>query len=171
MDTERVSPGCILLVLAGFIVLATFSLGCGATPQQNARRVVSSAGIALDVADIASAQIYTLRAHEALSASSSLVEYQTAMQPYDALERALRTLASALRTADAIVTLWERLGGDAPSGWPVALACVAAALFSLRDTMAAAGVDLPPELTSVLDLVAGLVATDACTSTAVEATP
>lgn len=168
-DTERVAPGCLFVVLAGFIVLATLALGCGNTPAQSARHVVSAAGIALDVADIASAQAYTARAHEALTAAATLADYHAAMAPFDALERALRTLAAALHVADALVTVWEHSGVQ-PVDWPQGLACVVGGLEGVREVMTAAGVDLPVELTSALDLVSGIVSPDACTA-APEASP
>ncbi len=124
---------------------------------------MSTAGIALDVTDIASAQAYTARAHEALTASATLAEYHAAMAPFDALEQALRTLAAALHVADALVTLWEH-GGVQPGDWPRAFSCVVGGLQGVREVMAAAGVELPPELTSALDLVHGLVSGDACTA-------
>jgi hypothetical protein len=159
MDTERLTPGCLSIALA----LALFALvaACGDTPQQSARHVVTIAADALDLADIASAQAYTAHAREALDASHDLVEYHASMAPFDALEQALRTADEALHIADAAVRLWDQGGVDS---WPQALACVVGALVGVQSMLQAAGLVIPPELTSALDVVHGLVSGDQCFS-------
>lgn len=160
MDNERSVPGC-LVVLGTIVALAfaTLALGCGSTPQENAHRTVTVIAEAVDVTDIAFAQVYTARAAEALAASESLDAYRSALAPLDAVVTSLRTLRSALEIGDAVIRIWDQGG---VSSWPQAFACIVGGLVGLRNVLVAAGVQLPPELTAVVEMTRGLANPDSC---------
>ena len=152
------------MTLSGFMsrwaILCTMLLAaCGATPQQQAREVIDTIATTEVAVDNVSAQAYTDAARRALEAASTPDQYRAAMTAYDAIERGLRTLSASLHVADAIITLWDNGG---VRSWPQAFACVVGALEGLRTVISAAGVALPPELVSALDLVHGVVNTDSC---------
>lgn len=87
-------------------LIALLLLACG-SPQQTARAVVNSGGIALNEVDVVAAQGYTQAAQDALEAAQSMEEYEAAMQVWNKLEEVLRAVQGSLLVAENIVDAWD----------------------------------------------------------------
>lgn len=141
------------VVWANTILLAALSLaGCGGAPTIG-RHLVLTASEALVAVDAATADEYTAAANRALAAAASMPEYRRAMEPWDALEAALRTARSSLLSADAALDAWDQGGSER---WLPAAGCVASSLALLAQAIAAAGVEVPPELGEALAIAADI---------------
>lgn len=136
-----------MICLLGIVALVTFSHGCGASPQQTARRTNHALAIAVDATDAAFAPVYASRARAALDAATSLEEYRLSMHDLDAVTVALETASASIQYAERLVDLWDQGGARS---WPQAISCVAGALIGLEDVMTAAQVPLPPELVDAI---------------------
>lgn len=145
--TEGARWALMALALGGLaLVVVLTCAGCGG-PAQTARAVVNSGAVVLVEVDERTAVAYRDAAAAALAASGSLAEYRAAMEPYDAIEEALRIAAGALDVLSALVDGWEA-GGAAR--WGDAARAALDAFEGVLRVLRIAGVTAPDALLSFL---------------------
>ncbi|HKB93309.1 MAG TPA: RyR domain-containing protein [Gaiellaceae bacterium] len=158
------------LVLLACLVLPALALtlsGCG-TWADRARTTIEVSAVAVDVADhaLADALTSTCASVADLPARSSeraaALDACLAAHHYDDALTAIRVADRALRAAQAAVDAGVRADDEAP--WRETAACVAVAVAEVLAAVQAAGVDVPPALTTGASLLAAYTGTCAATS-------
>lgn len=138
--------------LGTLALVAALATGCGSTAIDSARRGVLLSADALAITDDHAAVAYTAAADSAMAESATLADFRRLMQPYDALESALRVARAAILAAEAAIDTWEATGK--PDPWIRAAACALGALKHVLAVLEQVGVEPPRALRDAIGAVA-----------------
>lgn len=147
----------LLLPLIGALLLS-LSFGCGASARDVARVAVYSAAEAVDVADQIESIEAARAAARALESAADAAAYVAAMEPHYVAERVLRGARAAVSLGRHVLETWDAGGAER---WIGVAGCIALGLADIADAFAVAGVELPAEVGSALEIMRGL-ASGAC---------
>lgn len=159
MNTMRAGArtALILFTIGVFFTLISVVSGCGGPPTV-VRQGVSSIATGLVLLDGPAAEGYQ-RAHErALTESTTMAEYSTAMSTWNDLETGMRSTYSAILAVDAALNAWDAGGSEE---WLGLGACAVVSVQRLVLIATGLGLTLPDQISSGLQMIAG-IASAAC---------
>jgi hypothetical protein len=142
-----------LLPLA-FALMVACSACAGA--QQQARTALSVAAEVVRASDQTLSGAYWSAHTRTLADAPDLASYQTAMEPWNRAEEALRATRESLLAAEATVDAWE--ASASPDAFREVAACILGGLRDVLDAFAALRLEAPPmarEALSILGTLAG----------------
>jgi hypothetical protein len=163
MPTPRTRHLATPLALLSLLAALAIALPACVGWADSARTTIEVGAVAVDVADHAIADALTVTCADVADLPAASPERAAALDAcldahgFDDAIAAIRVADRALRAAQAAVDAGERLDDRAP--WLEVAACLAASVQDVLAAIAAAGVDVPPALTTGASLLAGLTGT------------
>lgn len=150
------------IALVAVAMVACFGSGCG-TWADSARTTIEVGAVAVDVADHSLAAALTATCASVAELPAETPERAAALDAclvshhYDTAIDAIRVADHTLRAAQAAVDAGERADDKGP--WLSIAACLAASVQEVLAALDAAGVDVPPALTTGVSILAGITGT------------
>ncbi len=135
-----------------------FMLLTACPPPELAQRALSVTSHVLVELDDISAEAYSHAHERVMESSQTREEYDTAMRPYDALERSLRISAVSLHTCQQALLAWQQ--GSTQSSFRAMLPGLLESLDQVLHSLELVGVTAPDGLYDAIRMISELLEDD-----------